>query len=68
MNEHLQDLARRAGFIGTNFSNTVIGTDQETALANFAELIIKECVLISRTSSNGFSASRRMGEHFGVEQ
>jgi len=33
----------------------------------FAELIVQECVLISRTSTDGFSASRQMQEHFGVE-
>ena len=33
----------------------------------FAELIVRECVLISRTSTDGFSAGRRMEEHFGVE-
>jgi hypothetical protein len=33
----------------------------------FAELIVKECVLISRTSTDGFSAGKRMEEHFGVE-
>ena len=34
----------------------------------FAELIVRECVFISRTSANGFSAGDRMKEHFGVEQ
>ena len=34
----------------------------------FAELIVRECVLISRTSTDGFTAGRRMGEHFGVER
>jgi hypothetical protein len=33
----------------------------------FAELIVRECVLISRTSTDGFSAGRQMQEHFGVE-
>lgn len=33
----------------------------------FAELIVRECVLISRTSTDGFSAGKRMEEHFGVE-
>jgi hypothetical protein len=33
----------------------------------FAQLIVKECVLISRTSTDGFSAGQRMEEHFGVE-
>jgi len=34
----------------------------------FAELIVQECVLISRTSTDGFSAVRRMEERFGVEE
>ena len=33
----------------------------------FAELIVRECVSISRTSTDGFSAGRRMEEHFGVK-
>lgn len=33
----------------------------------FAELIVRECVLISRTSTDGFKAGQRMEEHFGVE-
>jgi len=33
----------------------------------FAQLIIQECVSISRTSTDGFSAGRRMEEHFGVK-
>jgi len=33
----------------------------------FAELIVRECVSISRTSTDGFSAGRQMQEHFGVE-
>jgi hypothetical protein len=36
-------------------------------LKKFANLIVKECVLISRTSTDGFSAGQRMEEHFGVE-
>jgi hypothetical protein len=32
--------------------------DQE----KFAQLIVRECVLISRTSTDGFSASQRMEE------
>ena len=40
----------------------------EQALEKYAELIVKECVLISRTSADGFSAVRRMEEHFGVEE
>ena len=34
----------------------------------FAELIVRECIFISRTSTDGFSAGRRMAERFGVEE
>jgi hypothetical protein len=44
MNERIQELCKRAGFIGEGFQNTVIGTCQETALENLAELIVRECV------------------------
>jgi len=44
MNERMRELAKQAGFIGTNLHNTVIGTTQETALQNFAELIVQECM------------------------
>jgi hypothetical protein len=40
----------------------------EAALEKYAELIVQECVLISRTSTDGFSAVRRMEERFGVEE
>lgn len=33
----------------------------------FAQLIVQECIFISRTSTDGFSAGRRMAERFGVE-
>tara|TARA_R110000868_G_scaffold177887_1_gene417044 strand:+ start:667 stop:885 length:219 start_codon:yes stop_codon:yes gene_type:complete len=36
-------------------------------LQGLVELIVRECVLISRTSTDGFSAGQRMEEHFGVE-
>jgi hypothetical protein len=37
-------------------------------LEKFAELIVRKCVLISRTSTDGFAAGRRMEEHFGVKE
>lgn len=45
MNEQtLQALAKQAGFCGSDLSNTVVGTTHQTALTNFAELIVKECL------------------------
>lgn len=43
MNDRAKELAFQAGFIGESMY-PVIGTCQETALENFAELIIKECI------------------------
>jgi len=37
-------------------------------LLKVTELIVRECVLISRTSTDGFSAGRRMEQHFGVDE
>ena len=42
--------------------------EHEYFVEKFAQLIVRECVLISRTSTDGFSAGRRMEEHFGVEE
>jgi len=57
MNERIKQLALECYSPYTNF-------DHE----KFAELIVQECVLISRTSTDGFSAVRRMEERFGVEE
>ena len=43
MNERIKELAFRAGFIGESM-NPIFGTCQETALKNFAELIVRECL------------------------
>ena len=68
MNERIQELARQSGATaedGSRATRVFCFTDQE--LKGFAELIVRECVLISRTSTSGFSAGDRMKEHFGVE-
>ena len=41
---------------------------KDTVYEKFANLIVKECVLISQTSTDRFSAGQRMEEHFGVEK
>jgi len=70
MNERIQELAEQAGMVmyptglGGIKENTIWGDHN---IEKFAELIVRECVLISRTSTDGFSAGRRMEEHFGVE-
>ena len=47
MNEHLKELAFRSGFVGESMF-PIFGTVQQTALQNFADLIIKECISINR--------------------
>ena len=61
MNEVLKRLSLLAG--GSHYPT--INPDMQ---AKFAELIVRECVLISRTSTDGFSAGRRMEEHFGLRE
>ena len=61
MNEQLKKLAFKAGFVGEGM-NPIVGTCQETALENFAELLLRE-------GSIGFStgAKKRLLESFGFE-
>lgn len=63
MNERIRELAEQALF-KSDFDDE---QNIKITMDIFAELIIKECVLISRTSTDGFSARRRMEEYFGVE-
>jgi len=64
MNERLRQLAEQAGMVIVNDQFSTYGKFAE----KFAKLIVLECVRISRTSTDGFAAGRRMEEHFGVEQ
>ena len=71
MNERIKQIAWQAGMTDDKFgmffalhNHNEDGVDLE----KFTELIVRECVLISRTSTDGFSAGRRMEEHFGVEE
>lgn len=61
MNERIQKLAFNAGFIGKSM-NPIFGTCQETALENFAELIVKECISIIKNAENGYSDYRNQIE------
>ena len=68
MNERIRELAEQARaessqWLGSKPAITITYDEFE----KFAELIVRECVFISRTSANGFSAGNRMKEHFGVE-
>ena len=70
MNERIEQLCKRAGFIGEGFQNTVIGTSQETALENLAELIVRECCEVAHCNFHvdGLTLGNIMKEHFGVEE
>ena len=63
MNERIRELAEQAGWM---MGDEVEGFN--TRLEEFAQLIVGECIFISRTSTDGFSAGRRMAERFGVEE
>jgi len=66
MNKRIVELARQSGLKKDHASDREYTGDFDWR--DFAELIVKECVLISRTSTDGFSAGKRMEEYFGVEQ
>jgi hypothetical protein len=61
MNPRIRELAEQAEFSEKDLHI------QDDNFQKFAELIVRECVLISRTGTDGFSAGRRMEQHFGVE-
>jgi hypothetical protein len=73
MNEKVKLLAEQAGFMlwdkeTWNPGDVVDWSARyDRELEQFYKLIVRECVIISRSSTNGFSAGRRMEEHFGVE-
>ena len=57
MNERIQELAMQTDRECEHLGQSDIGEDW---VAKFAELIVKECVLISRTSTDGFTAGQQM--------
>lgn len=59
MKERLRELMLEAGYASPEIAGRAI---------KLAQLIVQKCVLISRTSTDGFSAGRRMEELFGVEE
>lgn len=71
MNERIRELCKHAGFIGEGFQNTVIGTCQETALENLADLIVRECCDKFVDMQHKFHPSicaYEIKKHFGVEE
>ena len=76
MNERINELRLEAGISRLHDEpKFMVAVSEEgkvieplDGLKKFAQLIVQECVLISRTSTDGFSAGQRMQEHFGVEE
>mgnify|MGYP003333804900 CR=1 FL=1 len=59
MNERLQEFARQAGFYAS---------PEVEKFEKFAELIVKECMRVGRTSQiNNGLVDTDIKEHFGVE-
>jgi hypothetical protein len=67
MNERIKQLAEQAEDWADN-QNFYESDYRDYLMEKFAELIVRKCVLISRTSTDGFAAGRRMEEHFGVKE
>jgi len=69
MNERIKQLLNQAYDEAVPETWTTLSSEQlERIYEKFAELIVRECIFISRTSTDGFSAGRRMAERFGVEE
>ena len=66
MNERIKELAAEAGFIGESMY-PIFGTCQETALKNFAELILRECISKAEDYGLGCDAVEQLKADFGVE-
>jgi hypothetical protein len=66
MNERIQQLAEQAGFMDSWFSES--GDDCEQELKKFAELIVKECLLIVEpTQHHQAFAQGYLGDVEGLE-
>ena len=72
MNQRIEKLFEQAleEFKAENKYATIVDPDplQRDFVEKFAELIVRECILISRTSTDGFSAGRSMEKHFGIQE
>lgn len=68
MNQRVKELMTQAGFVGENMY-PVFGTSQQTALQNFAEMIVKECIQVARNADNKDEvyAWYAIQNHFGIE-
>lgn len=65
-----EDLCFKAGFCGTDLSNTMPGTCQETALENLIKLVVQECAVLANRAENSETELRAaynvITEHFGL--
>jgi len=76
MNDKFKELAEKAGFMDSWFSES--GDDCEIEIKAFAELIVRECIGIVNDANRGGSNEiwdnavkfirRDLQEHFGVEE
>ena len=65
MNDKLSELAERAGFMDSWFSES--GDDCEQELRKFAELIVKECANVA-ADHDALDIYEEIREHFEVEE
>jgi hypothetical protein len=73
MNQRIIKLALKSGMLNYVDNETprhyfLSANADEECLNEFAELIVRECILISQTSPNVTSAALNMKQHFGVEE
>ena len=64
MNERIEDLLYQAGLTAQGCWDK-LGTYEQEAIEKFAELIVRECIIISQVGS---ITETRLKQHFGVEE
>ena len=69
MNEQIRTLAEQAGMCKMNQRSDGFFVVDEKVFEKFAELIVQECSeFVEQDQGSGEALSRRLKEHFGVEQ
>ena len=69
MNEQIRTLAEQAGMNKMNQRSDGFFVVDEKVFEKFAELIVQECSeFVEQDQGSGEALSRRLKEHFGVEQ
>ena len=64
MNERIEDLLYQARLTAQGCGDK-LGTSEQDAIEKFAELIVRECIIISQVGS---ITETRLKQHFGVEE